>query len=195
MKSFNECFHGTTCIQPGVYGYQQHLWYAALDGEAAVFINHPGSTSEGGDLRPGYWHGNGVFPALKQEGHLLGMIYRIPEAHPIHYIHLYLPECRFEEVRREGDWILARKGKGFIGLWSSRPMEPWNGMNFRCEQRMWGDETACLCACAGREIRDMESFSAWTRTLSPAWDPDTGTLRAGTLALTWEPGRDETQYL
>lgn len=195
VRSFNECFHGTTCFQPGVWGYQQHLWYAALDGEAAVFINHPGSTSEGGDLRPGYWHGNGVFPALKQEGNVLGLISRIPEEHPIHYLHLYLPECRFEEVRREGNWILMRKGKGFIGLWSSTPMVPWNGMNFRCEQRMWGRETACFCVCAGREIRDMDAFAEYARGWNPVWNPDGKTLRAGAFCLAWQEGRDDTQYL
>ena len=66
-KSFNERFHGTTYFRPGTYGYQQHMWYAALDGEASIFVTHPGSTSEEGDMRPGYWHGNGVMPALKQD--------------------------------------------------------------------------------------------------------------------------------
>ena len=36
VKGYNECFHGTTCFQPGVSGYQQHLWYAALDGAAIL---------------------------------------------------------------------------------------------------------------------------------------------------------------
>ena len=195
VKSYNECFHGTTHFQPGVYGYQQHLWYAALDGAAAVFINHPGSTSEGGDMRPGYWHGSGVFPALKQEGSLLGMIWRIPKEHPIHYVHLYCPECRFDEVRREGSWLLLRKGKGFIGLWSCNKMEPWNNMNFHCEQRMWGDETACLCVCAGRETESMAAFSQYVQALAPVWDPGLHRLTAKDYTLTWKRGNDSTQYL
>ena len=195
VKSYNECFHGTTCFLPGVYGYQQHLWYAALDGEAAVFVNHPGSASEGGDMRPGYWHGNGVFPALKQEGSLLGMIYRIPESHPFHYIHAYVPECRFTEVRRTGSWLLLRKGPGFIGLWSSVPMEPWNGENFGCEQRMWGSEAACICVCAGRETPDLDAFEQYLLSLRPAYDAETRTLTAGAFQLTWVPGEDRTQYL
>ncbi len=195
VKSYNECFHGTTCFQPGVYGYQQHLWYAALDGEAAVFINHPGSASEGGDMRPGYWHGSGVFPALRQEGNVLGMIYRIPEAHPLHYIHLYCPECRFDEVRKTGSWLLLRKGKGFIGLWSSAPMEPWNGENFRCEQRVWGSDIACVCFCAGREMPDMNAFENTALSLCPAYSADDQTLSAGSFSLSWHAGQDATQYL
>ncbi|MBQ9251923.1 MAG: hypothetical protein IJ188_04725 [Clostridia bacterium] len=195
VKSFNECFHGTTCFQPGVYGYQQHLWYAALDGEAVIFINHPGSTSEGGDLRPGYWHGNGVFPALKQQKNLLGLVYRIPQAHPIHYIHLYCPEARFDEVRQEGAWLFLRKGQGYLGLWASAPMEPWHGMNFHCERRMWGDETACLCVCGGREFENLESFARYAQGLSPAWNSAEGLLSAEGFALAWTPGQDATQYL
>ena len=195
VKSYNECFHGTTHFQPGVYGYQQHLWYAALDGEAAVFINHPGSTSESGDMRPGYWHGNGVFPALKQEGPLLGMIYQIPENHPLHYIHLYCPECRFDEVEKAGDWLLLRKGKGYIGLWSSVEMEPWNGMNFHCERRMYGDHIACLCLCAGAEMDSMNAFRQLALRLNPSFDVQKGVLKAKNYTLTWHPGMDDTQYL
>ncbi len=195
VKSFNECFHGTTCFQPGVYGYQQHLWYAALDGEAAVFINHPGSPSEGGDMRPGYWHGSGVFPALRQQENLLGLIYRIPEGHPLHYIHLYCPECRFDEVRRAGKWLLLRKGKGFIGLWSSVPMEPWQGMNVRCEQRMWGDEIACLCLCAGEEAADMDAFCRRCEELRPAYSAREKMLTAAGYSLVWRGGEDDTQRL
>lgn len=195
VKSYNECFHGTTCFQPGGYGYQQHLWYAALDGEAVIFVNHPGSASEGGDMRPGYWHGNGVFPALKQEGAALGLIYRIPEEHPLHFIHLYCPECRFDEVLRRDSWLLLRKGRGYIGFWSSAPLEPWNGVNFHCEQRMRGSEIACLCLCAGAEIADMGQFMQKALDMQPAYHPDTRTLTAKGYTLQWIQGSDDTQYL
>ena len=195
VKSYNECFHGTTCFAPGVHGYQQHLWYAALDAQAAVFINHPGSASEGGDMRPGYWHGNGVFPALKQEGALLGTIYRIPKEHPLHYVHLYCPECRFDEVRREGSWLLLRKGGGYIGVWSSVPMEPWNGMNFGCEQRMWGDEVACLVLCAGKETENLDAFARKAAALRPVYDARERRLTAEGFSLVWREGHDDTQVL
>lgn len=192
-KSYNECFHGTTDFQPGTYGYQQHMWYAALDGEAAIFVNHPGSSSEGGDMRPGYWHGNGSMPALKQEGSLLGMIYRIPKEQPLHYIHLYAPRCRFEEIRDTGDWLLMRKGKGYIGFWSSRKREPWTGMNTDCEERMTGSDTACLVAMGGREMKDMDAFQAYCRALHPTYQGDT--LICRDLTLVYHPGQDDTQYL
>lgn len=61
VKSLNEHFHGTTQFQLGEYGYQQHMWYAALSDDLVVFANHPGHTCEDmSEVRPGYWYGNGA---------------------------------------------------------------------------------------------------------------------------------------
>ncbi len=194
-KSYNECFHGTTCFRPGVYGYQQHMWYAALSGEAVVFANHPGAASEGGDMRPGYWHGSGVMPMLRQKGEMLLMIWRIPEAHPLHFIHLYAPLCRFDEVREEAHWLFLRKGRGYIAFWSSVPMEDWTGMDARCEKRMYGDEIACLCLCGGREHASLEDFAAAAAALRPRYDSASLRLTAGGECMEYLAGEDDTQYL
>ncbi len=191
VKSFNERFHGTTYFRPGIYGYQQHLWYAALDGAAVIFMNHPGSFSEGGDMRPGYWHGNGVLPALKQDGNRLGMIYRIPGEHPIHWIHLYAPVCRFDEVSRHGPWLVFRKDQGYMALWTSSPMEDYHGMNEGCERRIYGDNIAALVVMGGREYRDTDDFISALPT--PAFSGDT--LLADSFRLTYRAGQDDTQYL
>ncbi|MBR2796505.1 MAG: hypothetical protein IKE17_01995 [Clostridia bacterium] len=183
VKTCNERFHGTTDFHPGAFGYQQHLWTAALDGEAILFANHPGANSETGDMRPGYWHGNGVFPALRQEGNMLGAIYRIPEDHPIHYIHLYAPRCRFDTFEVDGQWLFLSKGDGCIGFWSSLPTEPWTGINADCERRIYGDDIACLCVCGGREHASPAAFRAHCRALAP--DYTGGVLRAGRLSVSW----------
>ena len=174
--------------------YQQHLWYAALDGSAVVFVNHPGSMSERGDLRPGYWHGNGVMPAVKQVHGVLGAVYRIPESHPLHYTDLYCPACRFDEVRREGDWFFLRKGTGFLAVWCSEPLEAWDeGMNPGCEWRAWGDAIAYLVVCGDRSFPTMEAFMAHARAQQPRFDGLT--LGAEALQVTWQPSDDRTQYL
>ena len=183
VKARNEAFHGTTDFHPGGFGYQQHLWYAALDGEAVLFANHPGAASEAGDMRPGYWHGNGVFPALRQQGNLLGLVYRIPKECPLHYIHLYAPRCRFDQFVQDGNWLFMRKGRGFIGFWASLPMEPWTGVNVDCEWRVYGDEIAGFCICGGRAFSTLEAFMAHCRGLDPVYE--TGALRAeGFAAMT-----------
>ena len=195
VKGYNECFHGTTFFQPGVYGYQQHLWMAALDSAAILFVNHPGSFSEGGDLRPGYWHGNGVFPALRQEKNLIGMIYVIPESHPVPFVHLYFPECRFDEIRRTQDWTLARRETGYVAFWSSEKTVPWTGENAHCEQRINGRNIACLCLCAGREYSSMDAFEAHVAALHPEYDPQALCLTLDSFTLRYTKGEDNTQYL
>lgn len=193
VKAWNERFHGTTRFVPGGWGYQQHLWYAALDGAAVAFVNHPGAASEEGDMRPGYWHGNGVFPALRQQGGTLGMIYRIPQAHPLRYVHAYFPKCRFDAFRRQGNWLLAGKGRGYIGLWLSAPVRPWSGVNFDCEWRAYGDDVAGLCVCGGREFESLDAFAVHCRGLSPEYKD--GVLAAGAFRMEYAPGEDDTQYL
>ena len=182
VKTCNERFHGTTDFRPGAFGYQQHLWTAALDGAAILFANHPGATSEVGDMRPGYWHGNGVFPAVRQYGNMLGAIYRIPAAHPIHYIHIYVPRCRFEAFEVDGSWLFLSKDSGYIGFWSSLPTEPWTGVNADCERRIYGDDIACLCVCGGREYASLAAFKAHCRAIAPRYSNDV--LCAGKFELT-----------
>jgi len=126
---------------------------------------------------------------LKQEGGLLGAIYRIPESHPIHYIHLYAPRCRFDAFEfdafdpAEGSWLFMSKDHGYIGFWSSLPLEPWTGVNADCEYRIYGDDIACICVCGGREYASPAAFKAHCRALSPAFSG--GVLRAGGFQLNW----------
>ncbi len=42
----NEWFHGTSLFTPGGYGYQQHLWYAAISNRCLTFVNHPGTEKD-----------------------------------------------------------------------------------------------------------------------------------------------------
>lgn len=195
-KSFNERFHGTTYFRPGTYGYQQHMWYAALDGEASIFVTHPGSTSEEGDMRPGYWHGNGVMPALKQQHGLLGGIYVIPDEHPIGYTHLYCPECRFDEVIHEENWIFLRKETGYLALWCSEKLEAHNGMNFNCEQRAYSKNAAYLCVCGGQKSDvSFATFKKRAKETSPSYDKESKTLTAQNFELSYVACKDVTQFL
>ena len=135
-KSLNECFHGTSAFGPGIYGYQQHMWYGALSPEAVIFANHPGATSEQSDMRPGYWYGNGVMPAVKQVPGKVGAVYRIPESHPIHFTHIYCPRDRFDRVLKAGNWLLLKKDTGYMGLWCSTELTPFDDTIFHCELRL-----------------------------------------------------------
>lgn len=203
LKSANECFHGTTYFEPGTDGYQQHMWYAALSGEALVFINHPGCMAEGSGMRPGYWNGNGVMPALRQQSNVLGAIYRIPEEHPVGFVHMYLPEKRFDDVfvfedirsgigalyaSNDGDagiknikacgtWLFLRKADGYIAVWCSEKPYKYSDMLYDCELRFYSRESAFAVICGSKEeYGSFEEFREKAVSLEPSYDPNTGKL-------------------
>ncbi len=196
-KSLNECFHGTSCFVPGVYGYQQHMWYGALSPEAVVFTNHPGSASERSGMRPGYWNGNGVMPAIRQEKGRLGVIYRIPQEHPVHFTHLYCPKERFDRYQERGKWIFLKKNGGYMGIWCSGVMEPWDDMIFGCERRCYGDEMAYFCVMGDEERSgSLEDFAGYAQELGPRFDSETGRLETKDgFGMEYQAGQDDTQYL
>ncbi|MEY8685055.1 hypothetical protein AB9N12_02565 [Bacteroides sp. AN502(2024)] len=101
----------------GAPGYQQHVWQATLGNRALVYTNHPG----GKNLRwsPNYWSGNEILPRAAQSGSVVVCIYNIPESQRNDYTHAYFPLNEFDETHRSGHWIFARKGDGYIALYSA----------------------------------------------------------------------------
>lgn len=195
VKALNEKFHGTSCFTPGQYGYQQHMAYAALGPGAVLFTNHPGTPSDGGASRPGYWHGNGVMPAQKQENGLLGQIYTVDDAHPVDFVHLYLPQARFDEVRTAGAWRFARKGDGYAAVWCSEALVPYDDVRAGCEWRANSRRAAFVIAVASAKTHgDLSGFMAACEALTPTFDPDALTLTAGdAFRLAFDFARDDTQ--
>lgn len=200
-KSLNERFHGTTCFEPGIYGYQQHLWSAALDGETEVFVNHPGGSCDSSEMRPGYWYGNGVMPAISQEKGMLLAIYVIPEDHPIHFTHVFWPECKFEQFIKEGHWLFGQKAQGYIALWCSGELTPYDDQLFQCEYRCMEEKAAYLCICGSSwEHESLEAFMEYAKSRKPSFTQGhnkTHTLRVGAAgkALIYETRTDKTQYI
>lgn len=193
-KSLNECFHGTTCFEPGVYGYQQHMWSAALDGETQIFTNHPGGTCDSSQMRPGYWYGNGVMPAIKQEKNVLLAIYVIPDEHPIHFTHGFWPGVKFDQSIQEDHWLFGKKGSGYVALWCSEKMEVYQDQVFDCEYRSYGDEIAYCCICGGGETCEgLDEFITECKDLGPVYDKNHKTLRAGEHMLVTEAARSRSR--
>lgn len=196
-RSLNECFHGTTHFQPGVYGYQQHMWYGALSPEAVVFVNHPGTYAEHSGMRPGYWFGNGVMPAIKQVHGMLGAVYDIPDSHPIRFTHVYCPVDRFDEYIADSHWLILRKDEGYLALWSSGELQPYSDMVFGCEFRVYESSAAYLCVCGrGQDYDGLNDFADAVRNLCPVYDSALKKLSAAKdYALVYCAGEDKTQFV
>lgn len=194
-KSLNECFHGTMQFEPGVYGYQQHLWYAALDKELAIFINHPGQSCEAmTEVRPGYWYGNGIMPALRQEKNVLGIIYVIPETYPIHFTHLFWNEKGFDETESYENWLFGRKNDGYIGIWCNQEMIAHNDVLFNCEKRNYGSKNAYMVVCGSKsEWNCFEAFKADCGKRKVIFSEESNTLDCSEFSLKFEPHFNESQ--
>lgn len=197
VKSLNESFHGTTRFEPGVYGYQQHMWTAALDGETLIFANHPGEAADDGGMRPGYWYGNGIMPAVRQEGCLLGAVYVIDDRHPIGFTHLFFPLEKLDRWERQGSWLFGQKGKGCVGVWCSAPLVAHHDRIFHCEQRAYARRAAYLCQCGSvEEHGSLEGFAAYCRELAPRFDEAELCLTADRcFELRYEACDNKTQYM
>ena len=196
-KSFNERFHGTTFFEPGVYGYQQHMWSAALSPEALVFVNHPGAFADSSSSRPGYWYGNGVMPALRQDGRMLGAVYSIPGNHPVQFTHVFLPECKFSMVEKDGHWIFMRKDDGFLALWSSGEYEPYDDQLISSELRVYGPDTAYLVfAGSAAEDGSFSSFKDKAKSFAPSFSKEKRQLIvSGSVFTSFTKTTDRTQYV
>jgi len=112
----------------GYGGDQQHIWQATLGPDAVCFTTHP-ARLEG--RSPAYWTGSGLLPRAAQYRNLVIVVYnvrRIPALYvPVRhfYTHAWLPREQFDEVVERKGWIFARKGEGYLALWSMQPYF-WN---------------------------------------------------------------------
>lgn len=196
-KSLNECFHGTMQFEPGVFGYQQHMWYAALDPELVVFVNHPGQSCEAAtEVRPGYWYGNGIMPALRQEKNVLGALYVIPENYPIHFTHIFWNESKFDLTNESGNWIFGKKNESYIAIWCNRAMEMHNEVLFHCEKRNYGSKNAYLVVCGSqKEDRSFENFQEACKNRKVIFSETDNSLICKEFTLVFEAHTNHSQLV
>jgi hypothetical protein len=196
-RSLNETFHGTSFFEPGTFGYQQHLFYAAPSPETTCFVNHPGTDAEDSDMRPGYWFGCGLMPALRQERNVLGAIWHLNDTQPLTFTHLYFPACKFDEVREEGNFLFGRVGTGYLAIWHSDPLEAYNdGSMTGVERRCYSMDHAWFFVVGDKdEYGSFEAFAESAMAMAPVYDKKNGTLTAKDFSLTYTPGHDKTQIV
>ncbi|HNW58911.1 MAG TPA: hypothetical protein PKI62_04500 [bacterium] len=182
----------TQAYHPGTFGHQEHIFGATLAPDLALFHNHPQilpGESAAGIPPPSTWVGNGCLPHSVQEENINLSIYLLPERSGllqrpvIPYTHLYLPAARFEEVRQEGNLLLARHGQAWLAFFTAVPLRQ-NGL---VEWIQAGRECYWICVM-GRAAE--EPFSEFCRRMHAAevsWQKHKLTFSCGkkTLSLTY----------
>ena len=163
---------------PGRIGYQQHLSYASLGGACIVFPTHPGLPCDAASIRPGYWFGNGFFPAQKQWDNVIGQVFPLCDEHPIKFTHLYFPTRCFDETAQEGSWLFGRRGEGYIGVWCSNKLSLFDGDIVQgCDYRAEAGACAYLTVCGDSVMNgSFEEFKKYAKDFKPELDRETLTL-------------------
>lgn len=164
IETYRTADYMLSCAQdyrPGRPGYQQHIWQATLGLDAVVFTNHPGAADE--TSRPNFWAGNGVMPRAAQIENVLLCLYRTPEDDPFPFSHAYFPQDAFDEVIEQGNWVCARKGDGYIGLFSQHAPRWREAAGQIVELRTDHPTNMWICEL-GRRV-DWGSFAAFVQSV------------------------------
>ena len=109
----------------GYGGDQQAIWSATLGSTAICFTTHPVVADI---VSPSYWTGSGNLPRAAQVKNVAIILYKISTApglyvrHKQKFTHAWFPQDAFDEVRQQNGWLFARKGDGYLALWSRQKM-------------------------------------------------------------------------
>lgn len=115
----------------GFGGDQQSIWQATLGLDAVVFTTHPTNYELDGDT-PRYWVGYGTMPRAIQVKNVVISLYDVETAPGLYvesqllFTHAFLSKAKFDEAYKEDGWFFARKGDGYLALWSSDPNADWS---------------------------------------------------------------------
>lgn len=182
------------CVQDfrkGERGFQQHIWSACLGGDAKVFTSNPGNLLER-QGRPDLWGGNERMPRAAQHGTQLICLYDVRENDTLPWTHAYFPRQHFDEVQCHGHWTFARRGSGYIGLYSQHEAH-WSTRDGyeACELVCGAPVNAWACIVGNQaEYGDWQTFVAHVSASVITHTPDGALTWAvqnlPTLAFAWE---------
>jgi len=188
----------------GYGGDQQSIWQATLGMDAVAFTTHPGNETLEGPT-PRYWVGYGTMPRAIQVKNVVISLYDVDTTTVLYvqdqplYTHAFLPKARFDDVHKEGGWFFARKGDGYLALWSSDPDSDWL-QNSDPDQSELGDyeiiadgeKTIWICELGrAADYADFDAFKAAILAASLAADPEALTVdyaspSQGRLVMAWD---------
>ncbi len=177
--------------RPGYGGDQQHIWQATLGPDAVCFTTHPAKLN--GET-PNYWSGSGLLPRAAQYKNAVIVVYHLEKIPALYvpvkhfFTHAWLPRDQFDELVEKDGWIFARKGKGYLALYSQAPYF-WSS---EAPENKQGIQTRGLPEDAGREVVAPGADNIWICQLGClAEDGDFGAFIASILSapVVYKAGR------
>ena len=167
----------------GFGGSQQHIWQATLGPDTTCFTTHPVGSE---DYSPTEWTGSGSLPRAAQIENVVIALYDIFTSqgmyvtHDLLLTHAWLPKDKFDEVEERNGWVFARRGDGYLALWSQQPAH-WQtqpGEDKGRELIAPGKKNIWICEL-GRRAKDGE-FSRFVERI------DAAPIRTDGLSVTYE---------
>lgn len=151
-------------FRPGHKGYQEHVIEGFIDSETHVWINHPGQLYNFGAGRPNFWAGNGYLPKVIQYKGLCVVSFKIDKENDADYTHAYFPKNEFDEVEEANNWIFARKGDAYIGIYANNEIRiQHQGVNKDRELISDGYDNLWLLRMGN--IEEFKTFENFVRSL------------------------------
>lgn len=163
---------------PGAIGFQQHPWQATFDLEAVVFTSAPGLWNRPG---PSDWGGNASLPRVIQVRDVLVALYSPSLTQRALFprrTHAYVPRAAFDEVREAGRWTFARKGAGYLALYSARPTR-WQTEGDYTDRELIADGPRNAWVCQVGSRAEDGPFERFVARVSQATIRARGTNRLG----------------
>lgn len=157
----------------GLPGLQEHIWGATLGRELQVFVTHPANADTGSSARPNGWAGHRILPRVHQHRQALVHVQRFTETDPARYTHLWFPTAQFEEHRTVGDWIVGRRGHGYVAVATPSGVRPMPSGDTAHQEWLPLEGGSVWLTVVGRRSVDGD-FDAWVDALTSGeltWNP------------------------
>jgi len=155
----------------GLPGLQEHLWGVTLGRELQVFVTHPANADTGSSARPNGWVGHRVLGRVQQHGNAVVHLQRFTSSDPVRHTHLWFPVAQFDEVVLSGDWILGRRGDGYVAVATPGGLRPATTGDTAHQEWLPARGGAAWVALSGRRTVD-GAFSDWAARIAastPEW--------------------------
>jgi hypothetical protein len=177
--------------RPGQRGIQEHLWQATLSPEAVVFTNYPGNSQEHGNARPNFWAGSVRLPRIGMFDRTVICLYALEPTVGLGFSHAYFPCVAFDDYVIEERWAFARRGSGYVALWSDGELNLTDsGRHAGQELRSRAGGRVWMCSAgSAAEDGDWASFCSKIRRQPPVLNShriQCQTPGGDTLNFDWE---------
>ncbi|MCB0075506.1 MAG: hypothetical protein KDE20_28830, partial [Caldilineaceae bacterium] len=160
----------------GEAGAQHLAWIATFDLDACVWTNAPGGSIGASLGAMGDWNGSTSLPRVVQCEDVALILYNPSDVLRAVFpqeTHAWFPRAAFDEVRTRGKWNFARKGDGYVALYSALPAT-WttSGPDADHELVAAGARNAWICQVGGKS--EDGSFDDFVAAVSQATVTTTG---------------------